>query len=85
MAKTKQKKKRHLTKSQKADAKKSAKKHGRSKPGLWENVNASKGKGPKAKKSSKGPKKSSTKGKTRPGKRSKGKGKGKGKKKSKKS
>ena len=64
MAKTKQKK-RHLSKSQKADAKKSAKRHGRSRPGLWENVNASKGKGPKAKKKSK------PKGKTRPGKRSK--------------
>ena len=63
MAKTKQKKKRHLSKGQKADAKKSANKHGRSKPGLWENVNASKGKGPKSKKSS-------AKGKTRPGKRS---------------
>ena len=69
MAKTKQKKKRHLSKGQKADAKKSAKKHGRSKPGLWENVNASKGKGPKAKKKSA----SKAKGKTRPGKRSKGK------------
>ena len=71
MAKTKQKKKRHLSKGQKADAKKSARKHGRSKPGLWENVNASKGKGPKAKKTS------TSKGKTRPGKRSR-----KGKKKS---
>jgi hypothetical protein len=81
VAKTKQKKKRHLSKAQKADAKKSAKKHGRSKPGLWENVNASKGKGPKAKKSkNKGPKKSSSKGKTRPGKRSKAKGKKKSKK-----
>ena len=67
MAKTKQKKKRHLSKGQKADAKKSAKKHGRSKPGLWENVNASKGKGPKSKN------KVGAKGKTRPGKRSKGK------------
>lgn len=66
MAKTKQKKKRHLSKGQKADANKSAKKHGRSKPGLWENVNASKGKGPK----SKGKKGSTGKGKTRPGKRS---------------
>lgn len=64
MAKTRQKKKRHLTKGQKADAKKSANRHGRSRPGLWENVNASKGKGPKAKKSSK------AKGRTRPGKRS---------------
>jgi hypothetical protein len=51
---------RKMSKSQKASAKKSANKHGRKKPGLWENVNASKGKGPKAKK-----------GKTRPGKRSK--------------
>jgi hypothetical protein len=63
--KSKPKKKRTMTTQQKADAKKSAKKHGRSKPGLWENVNASKGKGPKAKKS-----KSKAKGKTRPGKRS---------------
>ena len=70
MAKTKQKKKRHLSRNQKADAKKSAKAHGRSKPGLWENVNASKGKGPKAKRTK-------AKGKTRPGKRSR-----KGKKKS---
>ncbi len=62
----KQKKKRThrtMTKKQKADAKKSAKKHGRSRPGLWENVNASKGKGPKSRKKT-------TKGKTRPGKRS---------------
>jgi len=71
VATSKPKKKRHLSKGQKADAKASAKKHGRSKPGLWENVNASKGKGTKAKKKSK------PKGKTRPGKRSK-----KGKKKS---
>ena len=63
MAKTKQKKKRHLSEGKKADARRSAKKHGRSKPGLWENVNASKGKGPKAKRGS-------AKGKTRPGKRS---------------
>jgi hypothetical protein len=49
-----------MTKQQKAGAKKSARKHGRKQPGLWENVNASKGRGPKAKK-----------GKTRPGKRSK--------------
>jgi hypothetical protein len=54
--------KKKLSSKQKADAKKSAKKHGRSKPGLWENVNASKGKGPKSK--------SKSKGKTRPGKRS---------------
>jgi hypothetical protein len=75
VAKTKQKKKRHLSKGQKADARTSAKKHGRKKPGLWENVNASKGKGPKAKSSS-------SKGKTRPGKRSrKGKKGKKGKKK----
>ena len=43
---------RTMTPSQKADAKESAKRHGRSQPGLWENVNASKGKGPKAKKKS---------------------------------
>ena len=55
--------KRKMSAKQKADAKKSAREHGRSKPGLWENVNASKGKGPKAKKST-------PKGKTRPGKRS---------------
>ena len=62
---TKQKKpKRKMSGKQKADAKKSANKHGRSKPGLWENVNASKGKGPKSKSKSK------PKGKTRPGKRS---------------
>jgi hypothetical protein len=71
MAKKKQKK-RHLSKGQKADARKSARKHGRSKPGLWENVNASKGKGPKSKKKD-------SKGTTRPGKRSR-KGKGKSKK-----
>lgn len=70
MAKAKQKKKRTMSKGQKADANKSAKKHGRSKPGLWENVNASKGKGPKAKK----------KGKTRPGKKSRKKSKSKSKK-----
>lgn len=64
MAKTRQKKKRHLTKGQKADAKKSANRHGRSRPGLWENVNASKGKGPKA------GRKTKAKGRTRPGKRS---------------
>ena len=51
---------RTMTPSQKANAKKSARRHGRKRPGLWENVNASKGKGPKAKK-----------GKTRPGRRSK--------------
>ena len=49
-----------MTSSQKANAKKSARRHGRKRPGLWENVNASKGRGPKV-----------TKGKTRPGKRSK--------------
>jgi hypothetical protein len=63
MAAAKQKKKRRtMTSAQKADARTSARKHGRSKPGLWENVNASKGKGPKAR--------STPKGKTRPGKRS---------------
>ena len=64
MAPKKPKKK--MSSKQKADAKKSANKHGRSKPGLWENVNASKGKGPKSKSKSKG----TPKGKTRPGKRS---------------
>ena len=68
--KTRPKKKRHLSKGQKADAKKSANKHGRSRPGLWENVNASKGKGPKARKKT-------PKGKTRPGKRSRKKSKSK--------
>ena len=67
---SKPKKKRHLTAKQKSNAKKSAAKHGRSQPGLWENVNASKNKGPGNKKKSK---KSASKGKTRPGKRSKGK------------
>ena len=56
--------KKKMSSKQKADAGKSAKQHGRSKPGLWENVNASKGKGPKSKSKSK------PKGKTRPGKRS---------------
>jgi hypothetical protein len=51
---------RKMTPQQKANAKKSAKRHGRTRPGLWENVNASKGRGPKV-----------TKGKTRPGRRSK--------------
>ncbi|MCU1602053.1 MAG: hypothetical protein JWO22_2762 [Frankiales bacterium] len=51
---------RTMTAKQKAGARKSARRHGRSQPGLWENVNASKGRGPKA-----------TKGKTRPGRRSK--------------
>ena len=64
MATKKPKKK--MSSKQKADAKKSANKHGRSKPGLWENVNASKGKGPK----SKSKPTSKSKGKTRPGKRS---------------
>lgn len=50
-----------MTPRQKQNAKKSAKKHGRKRPGLWENVNASKNKGPGNKK----------KGKTRPGRRSK--------------
>lgn len=59
---TRSKPKRRLTAQQKRNADKSAKDHGRSKPGLWENVNASKGKGPKA-----GGRKS-TKGETRPGK-----------------
>ena len=54
---------RRMTAQQKASARKSARRHGRSRPGLWENVNASKGRGPKAK-----PK---PKGKTRPGRRSK--------------
>ena len=58
--------KKKLSAKQKKDAQKSAKGHGRSKPGLWENVNASKGKGPKSKSKSK----SKPKGKTRPGKRS---------------
>ena len=35
--------KRKMTPQQKSAATKSAKAHGRSKPGLWENVNASKG------------------------------------------
>ncbi len=65
MAKAKPKKKRHLTTQQKRNASKSAKKHGRSRPGLWENVNASKNKGPGNPK-----KNTSAKGKTRPGKRS---------------
>ena len=62
MATTQKKKRTHrtMTAAQKANAKKSAKAHGRTRPGLWENVNASKGRGPKAK----------PKGKTRPGKRS---------------
>jgi len=68
VAAAKQKKKRTMTKAQKADAKQSAKNHGRSTPGLWENVNASKGKGPKAKQGK--AKGSQPKGKTRPGKRS---------------
>ena len=63
--------KRKMSAQQKRNAQKSAKKHGRSRPGLWENVNASKGKGPKAKRKTK------PKGRTRPGKRSR-----KGKKKS---
>ena len=67
MAARKQQKKkrthRKMTPQQKADARASARRHGRSRPGLWENVNASKGRGPKARKSK-------AKGKTRPGKRS---------------
>ena len=54
-----------MTSAQKASAKRSANRHGRSRPGLWENVNASKGIGPKAKK-----RRPKAKGKTRPGKRS---------------
>jgi len=61
----KAKPKRKMTTKQRANAKKSANQHGRSKPGLWENVNASKNKGPGNKKKSSKPK-----GKTRPGKRS---------------
>ena len=67
MAARKQQKKkrthRTMTAQQKANAKKSARRHGRSRPGLWENVNASKGRGPKTRKSK-------AKGRTRPGKRS---------------
>lgn len=55
-----------MTAQQKANAKASAKRHSRSKPGLWENVNASKGKGPTAGKK----RRTKAKGKTRPGKRS---------------
>ena len=62
MATKPKKKRRTMTAKQKRDAQASARKHGRSKPGLWENVNASKGRGTKAK--------STPKGKTRPGKRS---------------
>ena len=62
---TKRKPKRKMTSAQKASAKLSAKRHGRSRPGLWENVNASKVLGPKAKK-----RRPKAKGKTRPGKRS---------------
>ena len=61
MATKKKRPKRKMTAQQKRNAKASAKRHGRSKPGLWENVNASKGKGPKSR----------SKGKTRPGRRSK--------------
>ena len=71
MAARKQQKKkrthRTMTAQQKANAKKSARRHGRSRPGLWENVNASKGRGPKASTSKT---KAKAKGKTRPGKRS---------------
>lgn len=62
---TKRKPKRKLSSAQKANAKKSARKHGRSRPGLWENVNASKNNGPGTKRRTK------PKGKTRPGRRSK--------------
>ncbi|GAC1440749.1 MAG: hypothetical protein NVSMB55_06500 [Mycobacteriales bacterium] len=66
---TQQKKpKRTMTAQQKANAKASAKRHGRSKPGLWENVNASKGNGPTAGRKCRT--KAKGKGKTRPGKRS---------------
>ena len=65
MATKSKKPKRTMTAQQKRDAQASARKHGRKKPGLWENVNASKGRGPKA-----GRSRSKPKGKTRPGKRS---------------
>jgi len=67
MAKKRKKKaKRTMTASQRANAKASATRHGRRKPGLWENVNASKGRGPTAR-----PKRrTKPKGKTRPGRRS---------------
>ena len=55
--------KRKMTTAQKRNARASARKHGRSRPGLWENVNASKGRGTKARKAK-------PKGRTRPGKRS---------------
>jgi hypothetical protein len=58
-----------------SEARQSAKRHGRSKPGLRENANASKGQGPKAKRGTK------PKGKTRPGKRSRKRSGGKSKKK----
>lgn len=62
---TNSKPKRKMTSAQKASATRSAKRHGRSRPGLWENVNASKGIGATAKK-----RRPKAKGKTRPGKRS---------------
>ena len=65
MATKGKKRKRTMTAQQKRNAQASAHKHGRSKPGLWENVNASKGRGPKA-----GRSRTTPKGKTRPGKRS---------------
>lgn len=71
MATTKKRPKRKMTAQQKRNALASARKHGRSRPGLWENVNASKGKGTKAKRRTK------PKGKTRPGKRSRRKSKNK--------
>ena len=72
MATTKKKRpKRKMTAQQKRNARASARKHGRSRPGLWENVNASKGKGTKS------GRKAKPKGKTRPGKRSRRKSKNK--------
>ena len=58
MASRRKRPERRMTAAQKRSAKASAKRHGRSRPGLWENVNASKGKGTR-------------KGRTRPGRRSK--------------
>jgi hypothetical protein len=65
MARKQKKPRRKMTPAQRAAAKRSAKRHGRSRPGLWENVNASKGLGTRKRKS-----KSKPKGRTRPGKRS---------------
>jgi hypothetical protein len=64
MATKRKKPKRRMTPAQKRSAKASAKRHGRSRPGLWENVNASKGR------TRTGRRKATAKGKTRPGKRS---------------